>query len=89
MAEFQQQLLYKLILSRYPMFPCFEQKLKWDYYGEIVRPEEWADAKPDDEKVNWCFHNHDKLQSSSLTYKNLVSIQLSCKLIQCLAANLI
>ncbi len=34
------------------MFPCYEHKLKWDDYGEIVRPEDWADTKPDEETVN-------------------------------------
>jgi hypothetical protein len=33
------------------MFPCYEHKLRWDDYGEIIRPEDWADVKPDDEKV--------------------------------------
>lgn len=37
------------------MFPCYEHKLKWDDYGEIVRPEDWADVKPDDEKVNYVY----------------------------------
>jgi hypothetical protein len=40
------------LLLRYLMFPCYEHKLKWDDYGEIVRPEDWADTKPDEETVN-------------------------------------
>jgi hypothetical protein len=34
------------------MFPCYEQKLRWDDYGEIIRTEDWADTKLDDEKVS-------------------------------------
>ena len=25
------------------MYPFFEEKIRWDDYGEIIRPEEWID----------------------------------------------
>jgi len=29
--------------SKYPMYPHHEEKIRWDDYGEIIRPEEWID----------------------------------------------
>ena len=52
------------------MFPCYEQKLKWDDYGEIVRPEDWADAKPDEEKVNGKRSFDDDVIDSQLLCKS-------------------
>lgn len=37
----------------YPMFPCKEEKVKWDEYGEIIRPEDYIIPEttlPEEEK---------------------------------------
>ncbi|XP_028396324.1 LOW QUALITY PROTEIN: cleavage and polyadenylation specificity factor subunit 2-like [Dendronephthya gigantea] len=38
----------------YPMFPCKEEKVKWDEYGEIIRPEDYVIPEttlPEEKKV--------------------------------------
>ncbi|XP_028858513.1 cleavage and polyadenylation specificity factor subunit 2 [Denticeps clupeoides] len=32
---------FKQAKKSYPMFPCHEDRIKWDEYGEIIRPEEF------------------------------------------------
>eukprot|EP00118_Oscarella_pearsei_P004174 m.17358 g.17358 ORF g.17358 m.17358 type:complete len:752 (+) comp27458_c0_seq1:6-2261(+) len=33
---------HKAILAKtYPLFPCYERRIKWDAYGEIIRPEDY------------------------------------------------
>ncbi len=37
----------------YPMFPCKEERVKWDEYGEIIRPEDYVipeTTMPEEEK---------------------------------------
>ena len=43
----QKQSFFKSTKSKYPMFPFHEKKIKWDDYGEIIRPEDWIDASTD------------------------------------------
>lgn len=33
---------FKNAKKSYPMFPCVERKLKWDEYGEMVNPDDYA-----------------------------------------------
>jgi len=35
---------FKSNKSRYPMYPCHEEKIKYDDYGEIIRPEDFMDT---------------------------------------------
>ena len=32
---------FKSNKSRFPMYPCHEDKIKYDDYGEIIRPEDF------------------------------------------------
>ncbi|KAK7103107.1 cleavage and polyadenylation specificity factor subunit 2-like [Littorina saxatilis] len=43
---------FKQAKKAYPMFPFHEEKIKWDEYGEIIRPEDYiiADAVPAEEE---------------------------------------
>ena len=34
----QKQSFFKSTKSKYPMFPFHEKKIKWDDYGEIIKP---------------------------------------------------
>jgi cleavage and polyadenylation specificity factor subunit 2 len=43
----QKQSCFKSTKSKYPMFPFHEVKIKWDDYGEIIRPEDWIDPVAD------------------------------------------
>ena len=43
----QKQSFFKSTKSKYPMFPFHEVKIKWDDYGEIIRPEDWIDPSSD------------------------------------------
>jgi len=43
----QKQSFFKSTKSKYPMFPFHEKKIKWDDYGEIIRPEDWLDPSTD------------------------------------------
>ena len=45
--EPQKQSFFKSSKSKYPMFPFHEVKIKWDDYGEIIRPEDWIDLSAD------------------------------------------
>jgi len=35
---------FKSTKSKYPMYPHHEEKIRWDDYGEIIKPEDWIDA---------------------------------------------
>ena len=35
---------FKSNKSKYPMYPLHEEKIRWDDYGEIIRPEDWMDT---------------------------------------------
>lgn len=35
---------FKSTKSKYPMYPHYEEKIRWDDYGEIIKPEEWVDS---------------------------------------------
>jgi len=35
---------FKSNKSRYPMYPCHDEKIKYDDYGEIIRPEDFMDT---------------------------------------------
>merc|ERR1712008_149981 len=35
---------FKSTKSKYPMYPHYEEKIRWDDYGEIIKPEEWIDT---------------------------------------------
>lgn len=37
------KVFFKSTKTKYPMFPCYEDKIRWDDYGEIIKPEEWMD----------------------------------------------
>nr|KAG5700899.1 hypothetical protein BaRGS_012306 [Batillaria attramentaria] len=37
---------FKQAKKAYPMFPFHEEKIKWDEYGEIIRPEDYIIADP-------------------------------------------
>lgn len=43
---------FKQAKKAYPMFPFHEEKIKWDEYGEIIRPEDYmiAEAVPAEEE---------------------------------------
>ena len=43
----QKQSFFKSTKSKYPMFPFHEVKIKWDDYGEIIKPEDWIDPTSD------------------------------------------
>lgn len=45
---------FKQAKKSYPMFPYTEERLKWDEYGEIIRPEDYmiADAPATDETMS-------------------------------------
>lgn len=44
---------FKQAKKAYPMFPFSEDKIKWDEYGEIIRPEDFTilDVQPTDEEM--------------------------------------
>ena len=35
---------FKSNKSKFPMYPHYEEKIRWDDYGEIIKPEEWIDT---------------------------------------------
>ena len=35
---------FKSNKSKFPMYPLHEEKIRWDDYGEIIRPEDWMDT---------------------------------------------
>ena len=35
---------FKSTKSKFPMYPHYEEKIRWDDYGEIIKPEEWVDT---------------------------------------------
>lgn len=41
---------FKSSKTRFPMFPCYESKIRWDDYGETIRLEDWAEFKPEEDK---------------------------------------
>lgn len=43
---------FKQAKKSYPMFPVVEEKLKWDDYGELIRPEDYLilDSAPNEEE---------------------------------------
>jgi len=43
----QKQGFFKSTKSKFLMFPFHEEKLRWDDYGEIIKPEEWIDTSMD------------------------------------------
>ncbi|GAB6020668.1 cleavage and polyadenylation specificity factor subunit 2 [Chamberlinius hualienensis] len=44
---------FKQAKKSYPMFPCKEEKIKWDDYGESIRPEDFMilDSNPTEDEV--------------------------------------
>ena len=61
------------------MFPCYEHKLRWDDYGEIIRPEDWADVKAEDAKVTFItIHFVQCLQVKSESFVTILFIKLDC-----------
>jgi cleavage and polyadenylation specificity factor subunit 2 len=42
-AEGRRRAFFKSTKSKFPMYPHYEEKIRWDDYGEIIRPEEWVD----------------------------------------------
>ena len=42
-----QQKFFKSTKSKYLMFPFHEERLKWDDYGEVIKPEDWMDSATD------------------------------------------
>ena len=35
---------FKSTKSKFPMYPHHEEKIRWDDYGEIIKPEDWIDS---------------------------------------------
>ncbi len=61
---------------RFPMFPCYEHKLRWDDYGEIIRAEDWAEIKAEDVKVTFLTNIlYNKLK---LLKKQLLALRSTC-----------
>jgi len=44
------QTFFKSNKSKFLMFPFHEEKIKWDDYGEIIKPEDWIDTSLDPER---------------------------------------
>ena len=42
----QTRAFFKSTKSKFPMYPHHEEKIRWDDYGEIIKPEEWIDTNP-------------------------------------------
>merc|ERR1719414_2254724 len=43
---------FKSTKSKFLMFPFHEEKLRWDDYGEIIKPEDWIDTSMDASAAN-------------------------------------
>ena len=41
---------FKSTKSKFLMFPFHEEKVKWDDYGEIIKPEDWIDTAMDTDR---------------------------------------
>lgn len=46
-AHLPRQSFFKSTKAKFLMFPFHEEKIKWDDYGELVRPSDWVDASQD------------------------------------------
>ena len=44
------QAFFKSTKSKFLMFPFHEDKVKWDDYGEIIKPEDWIDTSMDTDR---------------------------------------
>jgi len=45
------QAFFKSTKSKFLMFPFHEDKVKWDDYGEIIKPEDWIDTSMDTDRT--------------------------------------
>ena len=43
-SEPRTRAFFKSTKSKFPMYPHHEEKIRWDDYGEIIKPEEWIDS---------------------------------------------
>ncbi|KAK2170652.1 hypothetical protein LSH36_1g04012 [Paralvinella palmiformis] len=48
---------FKQAKKSYPMFPIREEKLKWDDYGEIIRPDDYIILEPVQQQEEKMFEN--------------------------------
>ena len=45
---------FKSNKSRFPMYPCHEDKIKYDDYGEIIRPEDFMMDTAEPVSLDFC-----------------------------------
>ena len=81
----QKQSFFKSTKSKYPMFPFHEKKIKWDDYGEIIKPEDWIDPTTDPKNdPNRDINNpiastmHDNLASSAEQNEKIEEAPTKC-----------
>ncbi|KAL4238067.1 cleavage and polyadenylation specificity factor subunit 2 [Mactra antiquata] len=67
---------FKQAKKSYPMFPYVEERMKWDEYGEVIRPEDYmiAEVQATDETLNTILvHGSEEATQSLAEYCNNTS----------------
>ncbi|XP_059082157.1 cleavage and polyadenylation specificity factor subunit 2-like [Tigriopus californicus] len=74
----QSTTFFKTVKAKHMMFPLTEEKVKWDDYGEIIRPEDWMDTVIDPDPIKNPATNG---RTNSFEYedtKDIVEIPTKC-----------
>lgn len=68
-GETRTRTFFKSNKSKFPMYPHHEEKIRWDDYGEIIKPEEWIDSSAvnaeNEDETNGVINIDDGAQDSA------------------------